>query len=160
MSFPKERTAAAVPLVAATAPAVLSAALASSSNAKILASVQAPVADAPVVMADVSAETVLEAAVVSTAELSFLLHAPSANAAMPSDATLYPDPFLSIVLLPPSGSRKRPLHLWRRLSFSPVYQAKSVHITRYWLLRSRGADRGENAFVETGLFIEPRERGL
>jgi hypothetical protein len=39
-------------------------------------------------MVDVSAETVLEAAVVSTAELSFLLHAASANAPMASAATL------------------------------------------------------------------------
>jgi hypothetical protein len=52
-------------------------------------------------MAEVSAETVLEAAVVSTAELSFLLHPASANAAMASVATLYSDPVLNIVLLPP-----------------------------------------------------------
>jgi hypothetical protein len=58
-------------------------------------------------MVDVSAETVLEAAVVSTAELSFLLHAASANAAMASVATLYPDPFLNIVLLPPCGVEKK-----------------------------------------------------
>jgi predicted TIM-barrel fold metal-dependent hydrolase len=93
-------------------------------------------------MVDVSAETVLEAAVVSTAELSFLLHAASANAAMASVATLYPDPFLNIVLLPPFKVEKKPHHLWRRLSFSPVCLAKSVHTSRYLLLRSRGTDRG------------------
>jgi hypothetical protein len=57
-------------------------------------------------MADVSAETVLEAAVVSTAELSFLLHAASANAAMASVATLYPDPFLNIFPSPSLGVEK------------------------------------------------------
>jgi hypothetical protein len=62
----------------------------------MLASVQVAAAGAPLFIAEVSTETVLEAAVVSTAELSFLLHAASANAAMASVATLYPDPFLNI----------------------------------------------------------------
>src|SRR5712675_821071 len=57
-------------------------------------------------MADVSAETVLEAAIVSTAELSFLLHAASANAAMASVATLYPDPFLNISFSLPQGRER------------------------------------------------------
>jgi len=41
----------------------------------MFASVNVPAAGAPVDMADVSAETVLDAAVVSVLELSFLLHA-------------------------------------------------------------------------------------
>src|SRR5712675_239264 len=57
-------------------------------------------------MADVSAETVLEAAIVSTAELSFLLHAASANAAMAIVATLYPDPFLNISFSLPQGRER------------------------------------------------------
>jgi hypothetical protein len=52
---------------------------------------------------------VLEAAVVSAALLSFLLHPASASAAVASVATLCLDPFIHIVpLLPPSqGSRKK-----------------------------------------------------
>jgi hypothetical protein len=61
-------------------------------------------------MADVSAETVLDAAVVSVALLSFFAHAVSASDTMASVATLDPDPFINILLLPsPSqGSRKKP----------------------------------------------------
>jgi hypothetical protein len=53
-------------------------------------------------MADVSAETVLDAAVVSVLELSFLLHAVSASAAMVSVANLPLDPLINIVLSLPS----------------------------------------------------------
>ena len=67
----------------------------------MLASVQVPAAGAPPDMADVSAETVLDAAVVSVLELSFLLHAASASAAMASVAILYFDSLINIVRLPP-----------------------------------------------------------
>jgi hypothetical protein len=52
---------------------------------------------------------VLEAAVVSAALFSFLLHPASASAAMASDATPYLDPFIHIVPLPPliSGVKKK-----------------------------------------------------
>jgi hypothetical protein len=93
-------------------------------------------------MVDVSAETVLEAAVVSTAELSFLLHAASASAAMASVATLYPDPFLNIVLLPPFRVEKKAAPFVGAFFVFALCLAKSVHTTRYLLLRSRGADRG------------------
>jgi hypothetical protein len=53
-------------------------------------------------MADVSAETVLDAAVVSVLELSFLLHAVSASTAMANVANLPLDPLINIV--PPSPS--------------------------------------------------------
>src|SRR5882762_2028249 len=80
MSLPNPRTAAAVPFVTATAPALLSAAFASSSRAKMFASVQVPAAGAAI--ADVSPAEVLDAAaVVSTALLSFLAQAAIASAA-------------------------------------------------------------------------------
>jgi hypothetical protein len=81
-------------------------------------------------MVDVSAETVLEAAVVSTAELSFLLHAASANPAMTSVATLYPDPFLNIVLLLPFRVEKRAARFVAASFVFALCLAKSVHVTR------------------------------
>jgi len=53
------------PLLPRRRPLCLSAAFTSSSSAKMFASVHVPAAGAPVDMADVSAETVLDAAVVS-----------------------------------------------------------------------------------------------
>jgi hypothetical protein len=70
MRLAKSRTAAAVPFVAAIDPAALSAALASSSSATILASDQLPVEEvllAAPAIADVSVLMVLDAAVVSAA---------------------------------------------------------------------------------------------
>jgi hypothetical protein len=61
-------------------------------------------------MAEVSAETVLDAAVVSVLELSFLLHAVSANTAMANVAMLDLDPFINIVPLPPSPSGNQEKH--------------------------------------------------
>jgi hypothetical protein len=61
-------------------------------------------------MADVSAETVLDAAVVSVLELSFLLHAVSANTAMANIAMLDLDPFINIVPLPPLPIRESRKH--------------------------------------------------
>jgi hypothetical protein len=61
-------------------------------------------------MADVSAETVLDAAVVSVLELSFLLHAVSASTAMANVANLPLDPLINIVPLLPlpiRGPRKK-----------------------------------------------------
>jgi len=59
-------------------------------------------------MADVSAETVLDAAVVSVLALSFLLHAVSANTAMANVAMPDFDPFINIVLLPlPVGDQEK-----------------------------------------------------
>jgi hypothetical protein len=78
----------------------------------MLASVHVAAAGAAADMADVSAETVLDAAVVSVLELSFLLHAVSANTAMANVAMLDFDPFINIVPLPPlpiRESRKTPL---------------------------------------------------
>src|ERR1700737_4763230 len=86
--FPKLRTAADVPLVAAIAPSELSAAFASSRNAKILASFQPPALAELVAIAEVSVVAVLDAAVVSAAPLSFLLHAATAAAATARVATL------------------------------------------------------------------------
>src|SRR6478736_6236190 len=57
------RTSDDVALAAAIDPAALSAAFASSSNAKIFASVQVPAAGAPADIADVSPVTVVEAAI-------------------------------------------------------------------------------------------------
>jgi len=57
-------------------------------------------------MADVSAETVLDAAVVSVLELSFLLHAVSANTAMAKVAMLDFDPFIDIAPLPIGDQEK------------------------------------------------------
>jgi hypothetical protein len=57
-------------------------------------------------MADVSAETVLDAAVVSVLELSFLLHAVSANTAIANVAMLDFDPFINIVPLPLGDQEK------------------------------------------------------
>jgi len=59
-------------------------------------------------MADVSAETVLDAAVVSVLELSFLPHAESANTAMANVAMLDFDPYIGIVPLPlPIGDQEK-----------------------------------------------------
>jgi hypothetical protein len=66
-------------------------------------------------MADVSAETVLDAAVVSALELSFLLHAVSANTAMANVAMLDFDPFINIVPLP--------LPIWDQEKTAPMIDA-------------------------------------
>jgi len=57
-------------------------------------------------MADVSAETVLDAAVVSVLALSFLLHAVSANTAMANVTMLDFDPFIDIAPLPIGDQEK------------------------------------------------------
>src|SRR6202022_3311611 len=86
--FPKLRTAADVPLVAAIAPSELSAAFASSRSAKILASVQPPGLVELAAIAEVSVVAVLVGAVVFAALPSFLLHAATAIAASARVATL------------------------------------------------------------------------
>jgi hypothetical protein len=101
MSLAKVRTAAAVPFVAAMAPALLSAAFASSSNAKMFASLQVP----PVLVelaaiADVSA-IVPDTVVVSAVVLSFLAHATTAKVAADSAASLNLD---ATIVLPLPGS--------------------------------------------------------
>src|SRR5438128_9875829 len=99
MRLPKSRTAEAVPLVAATAPAELSAMFASSSSATMLGSVQFPEgAGAPAAIADVSARVVLAAAVVSAA-YSFLEQATIASVAMARVVSLKPDPLINIVAI-------------------------------------------------------------
>src|SRR3954468_8811358 len=107
MRLAKSRTGAAVPFVAAIDPAALSAALASSSSATILASDQLPVEEvllAAPAIADVSVLVVLDAAVVSAALLSFLPHAASASTASPRKVTLV-IALLVMLLFPPIGSR-------------------------------------------------------
>src|SRR4030088_1410576 len=105
-SFPKLRTEADVPLVAAIAPSELSATFASSRRAKILASVQPPVLVELAAIAEVSVAIVLDTAVVSVALLSFLLHAAAATAATARVATF--NRVVIIVRLLP-GSRSEPL---------------------------------------------------
>src|SRR6476660_6079061 len=108
MRLPKSRTAAAVPLVAAIDPAALSAAFASSSSATIFASDQVPDDDvllAAPAIADVSVlMVVLDAAVVSTALLSFLPHAASASTARPRTVTLVVA-LVIMLFFPPIRSR-------------------------------------------------------
>jgi hypothetical protein len=88
MSLAKARTAAAVPFVAAMEPALLSAAFASSSRAKIFASLQVAAGVVELAaIADVSA-IVPVTAVVSVVVLSFLAHATTAKAATDSAASL------------------------------------------------------------------------
>jgi hypothetical protein len=80
---------------------------ASSSKAAMLASVQVPVVVADPAIAEVSTETVLDAAVVSTAPLSFFAHAVMAN---PANASLT-TPNLDVIIcpFPPDGPKKTPL---------------------------------------------------
>ena len=88
-----------MPFVAAMAPAALSAMFASSSSAKMLASVQVPcVAGAPAAMVDVSLEAVLDAADVSAPRFSFLPHATTASAAMANAASLDLEPLINIAI--------------------------------------------------------------
>jgi hypothetical protein len=77
------------------------------------------------------ADTVLEAAVVSTAELSFLLHAASANAAMVSVAAAYPDPFLNMSFsLPPEPGKAAPFvaasFIFARVSGQKAYTSPVI----------------------------------
>jgi len=104
---------------------------------------------------------VLDAAVVSVLELSFLLHAVSASTAMANVANLPLDSLINIVPLPPSphpGAKKKHRSDDRfGIFILSVCQAKTVHTALFFLLRSRAANGGEKRLVEHVGFTEPRE---
>jgi len=134
MRLPKSLTAALVPLVAAIAPAALSAILASSRRATMFASLQLPEVLAELAaIAEVSPAMVLDAAVVSAALLSFLPHATTAKAATASIAALDLD--TTIVPSPSKSPQKTAPVIEAALVVLSGIRARSVHTAFFPLLR-------------------------